>query len=63
MSANKRTSVIELPKGMSFEERLAAGKALRDACPRKAHAIWKAPAGRRDPVQLVLEAEKGRLPE
>ncbi len=39
------------------------GKKLRDACPRKAHAVWKAPAGRPDPVNLVLEADKGRLPE
>ena len=63
MHVNSRLKTIELHKGRSFEERLAAGKALRDACPRKAHATWKAPAGRPDPVQLVLEAEKGRLPE
>ena len=47
----------------SRAERLAAGKKLRDACPREAHAVWKAPAGRPDPVRLVLEADKGRLPE
>ncbi|MBS1213733.1 MAG: hypothetical protein H6R26_2350 [Proteobacteria bacterium] len=47
----------------TYAERYAAGKALREVCPRKAHAAWKAPAGRPDPVQLVLEAEKGRLPE
>jgi uncharacterized protein (DUF2252 family) len=63
MSVNNRPKTIELPKGMSFEERLTAGKVLRDVCPRKAHAAWKAPAGRPDPVQLVLEAEKGRVPE
>jgi len=63
MRVNSGSKTIELHKGMSFEERLAAGKALRDACPRKAHAAWKAPADRPDPVQLVLEAEKGRLPE
>ena len=39
------------------------GKKLRDACPREAHAVWKAPAGRPDPVSLVLEADKGRVPE
>jgi len=47
----------------SRAERYAAGKALRDACPRTSHAAWKSPAGRKDPVQLVLEAEKGRMPE
>ena len=39
------------------------GKKLRDACAREAHAVWKAPAGRPDPVSLVLEADKGRIPE
>lgn len=47
----------------TFKERYAAGKALREACPREAHALWKAPAGRRNPVQTVLAAEKGRRPE
>jgi uncharacterized protein (DUF2252 family) len=47
----------------TYAERYAAGKALREACPRKSHAAWKAAAGRPDPVQLVLEAEKGRLPD
>ena len=47
----------------SRAERHAAGKKLRDACPRETHAFWKAPAGRPDPVSLVLEGDKGRLPE
>ena len=47
----------------SYAERYAAGKALREACPRQAHAGWKALTGRADAVQLVLEAEKGRMPQ
>jgi uncharacterized protein (DUF2252 family) len=49
----------------TYAERYSAGKALRATCPRKSHgsATWKAPAGRRNPVELVLEAEKGRLPD
>ncbi|MRR57826.1 MAG: DUF2252 domain-containing protein [Deltaproteobacteria bacterium] len=47
----------------TFKERYAAGKALRENCPRSVHAIWKPSAGRPDPVQLVLEAEKGRMPD
>ena len=47
----------------TFRERYAAGKALREACPRDAHATWVPPRGRPDPVHLVLEAEKGRLPD
>jgi uncharacterized protein (DUF2252 family) len=63
MRVNNRPKTIELPPKMSFKERLAAGKVLRDVCPRSAHAIWKAPAGRTDAVELVLRAEKGRLPD
>lgn len=47
----------------SRAERYAAGKALREVCPREAHGVWKAPSGRRDAVDLVLAAEKGRLPD
>ena len=44
-------------------ERYAAGKALRKACPRESHGTWKAPAGRAGAVEMVLAAEKGRMPE
>jgi uncharacterized protein (DUF2252 family) len=54
---------LDAVQHLSWEERYAAGKALRQACPRTSHAGWKAPSSRRDPVQTVLEAEKGRLPE
>ena len=47
----------------TYAESYAAGKALREACPRKAHAGWKALANRQDPVELVLASEKGRIPE
>jgi uncharacterized protein (DUF2252 family) len=48
---------------LSWEERYAAGKALRTNCPRDSHATWKAPTNRRDAVQMVLAAEKGRIPD
>jgi uncharacterized protein (DUF2252 family) len=47
----------------SQEERYAAGKALRKACPRESHAAWKPPADRKGAVEMVLAAEKGRMPE
>jgi uncharacterized protein (DUF2252 family) len=45
----------------SRAEHYAAGKALRESCPRQAHAAWKPPSGRRDAVELVLSAEEGRV--
>jgi uncharacterized protein (DUF2252 family) len=50
-------------KGLSRAELYALGKQLRNACPRQSHAVWKAGHTRPDPVGLVLEAEKGRLPD
>ncbi|HUM11864.1 MAG TPA: DUF2252 family protein [Myxococcaceae bacterium] len=48
---------------LDLAERYAAGKALRNTCPRTSHAAWKPPAHRPDPVEMVLRAEKGRLLE
>lgn len=61
MKPSAKTSA--LPVQRSRSELYDAGKALRESCPRKTHAAWKAAAGRPDPVQLVLEAENGRMPE
>jgi uncharacterized protein (DUF2252 family) len=47
----------------SRSDQAAVGKALRDTCPRATHAAWKAPAKRRNAVDMVLESEKGRLPD
>lgn len=47
----------------SRADQLAMGKALRDKCPRAAHAAWKPPGNRPDAVRLVLKADEGRLPD
>ncbi len=48
---------------LSWAEQHAAGKALRTICPRESHAGWKVPRGRRGAVEMVLESEKGRMPD
>jgi uncharacterized protein (DUF2252 family) len=47
----------------SWAEHYAAGKARRASCPREAHAAWKPPKDRPDAVELILSAEKGRVPD
>jgi uncharacterized protein (DUF2252 family) len=47
----------------SIEERIAAGKALRDRVSRKSQGKWKPPANRPDPVELLKRADETRLPE
>ncbi|MCM8595377.1 DUF2252 domain-containing protein [Accumulibacter sp.] len=48
---------------LSPDERRAQGKVLREEVPREKHGGWKAPKGRRDPVELLVESNQGRLPE
>lgn len=38
------------------------GKALRDKCPRRSHANWQRPTERHDPLVLLEESNKGRIP-
>ena len=45
------------------DELYAIGKSLRDKCPRHDHAVWEAPENRADPVVLMEEANKGRIPD
>src|SRR4051812_21969191 len=47
----------------SRAELAAQGKELRRKCPRGSHARWKAPEGRPDPVDVVRQADRGRIPE
>jgi hypothetical protein len=46
----------------SASERRAAGKALREEAPRASHGKWKAPADRRDPIEITLASNAGREP-
>jgi uncharacterized protein (DUF2252 family) len=46
-----------------LRERLEQGKAARSKAARSAHAAWKAPADRRDPVALLEESSRPRLQE
>ena len=46
----------------SRTERLEAGRALRERVPRKSHVGWKAPADRPDPIGLLIDSTRGRIP-
>jgi uncharacterized protein (DUF2252 family) len=39
------------------------GKSLREKCPRSSHADWKAPVNRPNPLGLLEQSNKGRIPE
>ena len=58
-----RPAIPETPSARTYQARYAEGKALRVACPRSSHAIWKGSPDRPNPMELILRAEKGRMPE
>jgi uncharacterized protein (DUF2252 family) len=49
--------------GSSPDERAATGKAARREVPRSSHAGWAAAGGRADPVHVLEEQAKTRVPE
>jgi uncharacterized protein (DUF2252 family) len=57
--------VREDPKflGPTVKKRIAAGKALRQRVPRTSHTKWVCPADRPDPIELLQNSDRGKLPE
>ncbi|MBU3593591.1 DUF2252 domain-containing protein [Polynucleobacter sp. 71A-WALBACH] len=56
----KNSTSSETPY-LSVDERSAKGRALRDVAPRSSHAGWIPAKNRRDPVDLLIESNAGRL--
>lgn len=50
------------PRFRPRAERLAAGKALRRTVPRQAHATWRPPSDRQDPIAALEASNAGRIP-
>lgn len=48
---------------LTADQRMQRGRELRQKVPRNDHAIWDPPSDRRDPVDVLLDTEKSRLPE
>ena len=59
-SRRKKSVAVSRP---TLAELYAMGKSLREKCPRRSHADWKAPANRVDPLRLLEQDNKGRIPE
>lgn len=61
-TAAEAATVAHGPDHSAFARR-AHGKSLRNSVPRRAHAGWTSPADRRDPVDLLIASNAGRLPQ
>jgi uncharacterized protein (DUF2252 family) len=62
-TTNGRQSETFVTPFRSRDERISAGKALRDSVPRQSHGDWNPPANRRDPIDLLKESNQDRLAE
>lgn len=52
---------MTLPTFVPRAERAAAGKQLRSSTPRASHRDWTPPPDRRDPVEVLIDSNVGRL--
>jgi uncharacterized protein (DUF2252 family) len=57
----KKGSVGEEAVFLPLNDRLAAGRALRKHVSRAEHAEWKPPANRPDPVETLIQSDRGRI--
>jgi uncharacterized protein (DUF2252 family) len=58
----KRSTLLCKPNP-SITARMAHGKSLRTALPRSRQGEWQPPADRTDAVEIILAADRGRVPE
>jgi len=61
--SQKRMRKHRVRAHLTPEEHVARGRAARNDVPRKSHAEWNRPAHRPDPVALLEEQAKTRVPE
>lgn len=59
MKATAKKSDHLLP---AIKDRLATGKQRREKVPRSSHSQWISRANRTDPIELLKESDRGRLP-
>jgi len=55
----KKGDALPQTSRLSVAARIAAGKALRDQCPREHHANWNPRQKGRDPVEILIESSRG----
>ncbi|BFT62927.1 DUF2252 family protein [Pseudomonas moorei] len=69
MTSDKKTSRKKVHKAKqtrefrSREERIEAGRLLREKVPRESHGIWKSPGKGRDVIAILQASNKERLQE
>ena len=66
VAKDTKKKAVDTLKELAFRsrnERLDAGKQLRESVPHSAHAEWKPPRKRRDPIDILEDSNAYRHPE
>jgi hypothetical protein len=63
LGARPRSSLTGAIPHPTVEERAALGVAARNEVPLAEHGVWEPPSGRPDPVELLEEQARTRIPE
>jgi len=58
----RRAASHAVSRYLSADERRAEGKSIRERVPRESQAGWKPGENRRDPVEILVESNEGRIP-
>jgi uncharacterized protein (DUF2252 family) len=61
--ASRRSGAHASPRYASPAQRAANGRSLRSETPRSSHAAWEPPPDRPDPIAVLEEQAKERVPE
>ncbi|MCY1392525.1 hypothetical protein D3C76_673390 [compost metagenome] len=61
-TTKKAQAMEDEPIFRSRKDRLTAGEQLCESLPHSAHAVWKPPRKHRDPIELLEESNRYRLP-
>ena len=63
IAASRSTPGKSTGTQLTVDERVGAGRSLRQQVPRSSHGVWEPAADRVDPIALLQAEEKDRLPE
>lgn len=62
MGASERGQAADSERRGTMAERIQAGRERRGSVPRSAHATWSPPSDRADPIALLQQSDRQRLP-
>ena len=61
VNLSRKRAFGEITRAFTLDERMKAGRALRDSAPRTTHGAWKRSETSRDPIDILLASDADRI--